>query len=130
LRTWEGRLERGELASGGCHGWIDDRVPPGCAVGHRRRARWLERGAVIGEHVHTHTEELYYIVSGVAEMRLGDEARRVGPGDLIVTPLNGRHGISNVGDTDLDFLVIEVHPPAITSRLPRKVPVAAGGDDG
>ena len=84
-------------------------------------------GAVIGEHIHTHTEEIYYIISGEAEMRLGDEAARVGPGDLIVTPLNGRHGIANVGDTDLDFLVIEVVPPAIRDRLPEKVPVAAGG---
>lgn len=85
-------------------------------------------GAAIGEHVHTHTEEIYYIISGHAEMRLGGESRPVGPGDLIITPLNGRHGIANVGDTDLDFFVIEVHPPAITARLPRKIPVAAGGD--
>lgn len=85
-------------------------------------------GAVIGEHVHTHTEEIYYIISGEAEMRLGDESRRVGPGDVIITPLGGRHGIANIGDVDLDFLVIEVHPPEITDRLPRKIPVAAGGD--
>jgi mannose-6-phosphate isomerase-like protein (cupin superfamily) len=85
-------------------------------------------GAVIGEHVHTHTEEIYYIIAGRAEMRLGDESRAVGPGDLIITPLGGRHGIANVGETDLDFLVIEVHPPAITDRLPAKIPVAAGGD--
>jgi mannose-6-phosphate isomerase-like protein (cupin superfamily) len=83
-------------------------------------------GAVIGEHVHTHTEEIYYILSGRAEMRLGGEARPVGPGDLVITPLGGRHGIANVGDEDLDFLVIEVHPPAILERLPAKIPVAGG----
>ena len=85
-------------------------------------------GAIIGEHVHTHTEEIYYIISGDAEMRLAGESRPVGPGDLIITRLNGRHGIANVGDDDLDFLVIEVHPPAIRDRLPTKIPVAAGGD--
>lgn len=47
--------------------------------------------------------------------RLGGEFRPVGPGDLVITPLNGRHGIANVGDTDLDFLVIEVHPPAFAA---------------
>lgn len=85
-------------------------------------------GAVIGEHIHTHTEEIYYIISGEAEMRLGQESRRVGPGDLIATPLNGRHGIANVGDTDLDFLVIEVVPPAIRDRLPEKVPAAGDSE--
>lgn len=84
-------------------------------------------GAVIGEHVHTHTEEIYYVISGRAEMRSGGDSQLVGPGDLIITPLNGRHGIANVGDTDLDFLVIEVVPPAIHELLPKKIPVAAGG---
>ena len=34
--------------------------------------------------------------------RLGGEFHPVGPGHLIISPLNGRHGIANVGDTDLD----------------------------
>lgn len=48
-------------------------------------------GAVIAEHVHTHTEEIYYAISGRAQMRLGEESRAVGPGDLILTPLDSAH---------------------------------------
>ena len=38
----------------------------------------------------------------VQSKRLGGESHPVGPRDLIISPLNGRHGIANVGDTDLD----------------------------
>lgn len=87
----------------------------------------LPPGGLIEEHHHTLTEEIYFIIAGQAEMRLGDDWRRIGPGELVITPLNSRHAITNVGDDDLEFLVMEVVPPAIRDRLPRKVPVTTGG---
>lgn len=87
----------------------------------------LPPGAVINEHDHTHTEEIYFIVAGTAEMRLGDDWSRVRAGDLVATPLNNRHAIANVGEGALEFLVMEVVPPAIRDRLPRKDPVTTEG---
>lgn len=87
----------------------------------------LPAGSAINEHNHTLTEEVYFILTGEAEMRLGDDLRRISGGDLVATPLNSRHAIANVGDDDLDFLVLEVVPPVIRERLPRNVPVTTGG---
>lgn len=78
----------------------------------------VECGGLIGEHVHTRTEEIYYIVSGRGLMMLDGETREVGPGDLIMTPLNGRHSIENIGDEELEFVVAEALPPSIVERLP------------
>ncbi|TMC25750.1 MAG: cupin domain-containing protein [Chloroflexi bacterium] len=106
------RLATGGMLHGDWESFEYCRVPP---------------GSVIGEHVHSRTEEIYYIVTGRGEMRMNDARREVGPGDLIVTPLNGKHGIANIGDEDLEFLVVEVLPPAITAVLPALSPVAEAG---
>ena len=106
------RLATGGMLHGDWESFEYCRVPPGSAI---------------GEHVHSRTEEIYYIVAGRAEMRVNDARREVGPGDLIVTPLNGKHGIANIGDEDLEFLVVEVLPPAITAVLPAHSPVAEAG---
>lgn len=87
----------------------------------------LPPGAQIDEHNHTLTEEIYVILAGQAEMRLGDDWHTIEAGQLVATPLNTRHAIANAGDEDLEFLVLEVVPPAIRDRLPRKVPVTTGG---
>ena len=49
---------------------------------------------------------------------LEGEGREVGPRDLIMTPLNGRHSIENIGDSVLEFVVVEALPPSIVERLP------------
>ncbi|MFD1811644.1 cupin domain-containing protein [Rhodococcus gannanensis] len=78
----------------------------------------LAPGAAVGEHIHTRTEEIYYIVAGHGRMTLNGETRDVGPGDLAMTPLNGRHSIENIGDVDLEFIVVEALPPSIVELLP------------
>ena len=77
----------------------------------------LQPGGVIGEHVHTRTEEIYFVVSGRGEMTFDGETFEVEPGDLIMTPLNGRHGIRNLGDEPLEFVVAEALPPEIVKLL-------------
>ncbi len=84
----------------------------------------LQVGGVIGEHVHSRTEEIYFIVRGRGEMTFDGEVFEVEPGDLIMTPLDGRHGIRNIGDIPLDFVVAEALPPAIASLLPDYSPSA------
>ncbi len=78
---------------------------------------WLPPGGVSGEHVHTRTEEVYFILSGRGEMLLDGTPRPVGPGDLVLTGLGTRHGLRNVGDEGLGWLVIELLSPATAGVL-------------
>ncbi len=93
----------------------------------------LEPHAAVGEHVHTRTEEIYYIVAGRGLMRLTtateDLVQEVGPGDLIMTPLNGRHSIESIGEEELEFVVVEALPPEIVSRLPSYSPTTSPSSD-
>jgi mannose-6-phosphate isomerase-like protein (cupin superfamily) len=78
-------------------------------------------GSVIGQHVHTRTEEIYFVISGNGEMIAPSGRAPIGPGDVVLTPLGGQHGVENVGTTDLEFLVIEVMPESVAARLPEKI---------
>ncbi len=74
----------------------------------------LPQGGVIGEHVHVRTEEIYFVTKGKATMYLDDVAHVVGPGDLILTPLNGKHRAEvDQDDAEWEFIVAEVLPPEI-----------------
>jgi mannose-6-phosphate isomerase-like protein (cupin superfamily) len=86
----------------------------------------LPPGAVCGEHQHTRTEELYFILSGEGELRLNDVPHRVRPGHLIANGLGTRHSFRNLGKEDLNWLVIEVFSPATTKALFADVPFREG----
>ena len=79
-------------------------------------------GTSIGEHVHSRTEEIYFVIKGRGEMRVGGEVREVGPGDLVLTPLHERHSFHPIGEETVELIVSEVLPPAITDRLPAHAP--------
>ena len=64
----------------------------------------LAPGAATIPHHHAVTEEIYYILSGSAEMTLDGETRPVGPGDAIAIPPGRRHTIRNTGPAELVFL--------------------------
>ena len=64
----------------------------------------LAAGAATTPHHHAVTEEIYYILSGSADMTLGAETRPVGPGDAIAIPPGVRHTIRNTGSGELVFL--------------------------
>src|SRR5579871_5282094 len=61
-------------------------------------------GATTTLHYHPVTEEIYYILAGVGQMRLADELRTVGPGDAIAIPPGMIHQITNTGVETLAFL--------------------------
>ena len=61
-------------------------------------------GQTTAPHYHPRTEEIYYILSGEGQMRIGDEVRRVGPGDAIAIPPGETHQITNTGSETLRFL--------------------------
>lgn len=77
----------------------------------------LPPGGVSGEHVHTRTEELYFILAGTGRITCEGGARLVRSGDLIATPLRARHGLTNTGHDPLAWLVIEVSAPAQSAAL-------------
>lgn len=82
----------------------------------------LPPGGECGEHEHTRTEELYFIVSGDGELVLNGVPHRVRPGHLIANGLGTRHRFRNLGDEDLNWLVIEVFSPATTQALSADLP--------
>ncbi len=79
----------------------------------------LSPGAVNGEHVHTRTDEVYFILAGRGEVTLDGRSYPVRAGDAILTPLGSRHGLVNTGAGLLEWLTIEVTAPATTEILKR-----------
>lgn len=68
-------------------------VPPGTSIG-----------------VHTHmadNEELYVVLSGTGIMTVGTEESAVGPGDVIINPPGGTHGLRNTGPQEIRLIVVE-----------------------
>lgn len=86
----------------------------------------LPPGADCGEHRHTRTEELYFIISGEGELLLNDVPHPVRPGHLIANGLGTRHRFRNLGTEDLNWLVIEVFSPETTQALSADVPIREG----
>lgn len=97
-------------AAGGSGGLLWKRLVPGFdLVGDLESLEYARLGphGKIGEHVHTGTEEIYFITKGRARMIVDDEAAEVGPGDLVLTPIGGKHSATPL-DGGFEFLVAEV----------------------
>jgi len=76
----------------------------------------------VGDHVHTRTEEIYFIVSGHGEMRVNGEVGTVGPGDLILSPRDTRHGLAANQGESIEFIVLEVLAPQVVAGMPKYSP--------
>jgi mannose-6-phosphate isomerase-like protein (cupin superfamily) len=64
----------------------------------------LAPGQSTTAHFHHRAEEIYYILHGEGRMTLGEETRRVGPGDAIAIPPGMVHTIKNDDAEPLVFL--------------------------
>ncbi len=64
----------------------------------------LPPGSNTVAHHHVQTEEIYYILEGAGQMRIGCESETVGPGDAIAIPPGAPHQIANTGVGVLRFL--------------------------
>ena len=73
---------------------------------------WVEGEPGSEQAVHSHEgrEQVYVIVQGQGEMRVGDEVEEVGPGTLIYVPPGTGHSIKNIGDERLVY-VSSTSPP-------------------
>jgi mannose-6-phosphate isomerase-like protein (cupin superfamily) len=83
-------------------------------------------------HRHPRTEELYYILRGEGQMRVGEEWRGVGAGDGILIPSGSLHQIRNAGPQPLVFLCCCAPPYAhedtiLEPSTERRAPSATGG---
>ncbi|WP_163401260.1 cupin domain-containing protein [Flavobacterium fluviatile] len=56
---------------------------------------------------HHPEEEFFYILEGTAQFFLDGKTVTAGPNTSFYCPPNAEHGISNVGKTDLKYLVIK-----------------------
>lgn len=79
-------------------------------------------------HWHTHEEEHFYVLEGQGLMRVGRKEYKVGPGDYVVFPPNGRagHAIKNVGRKPLRYLVIGTRETGDVCVYPDSGKVAIG----
>ena len=50
--------------------------------------------------------EVYFVLKGQGQVRLGNRSRRVRPGQAVYIPPNELQQITNTGSTDLEFLCI------------------------
>jgi mannose-6-phosphate isomerase-like protein (cupin superfamily) len=72
------------------------------------RKRALNKGAAIGMHVLKH-DEVYYVVSGRARLRVDDQQVEVGPNTAVFMHEGADVGIWQEGDEEL--VVIVAYPP-------------------
>ena len=69
--------------------------------------------SVVEPHSATHSphrhieDEFFFVLEGTAEFYLDGETRVVGENTSLYCPSNMEHGIRNVGDTKLKYLVIK-----------------------
>jgi len=65
----------------------------------------LEPGQVQSAHAHVDQDKFYFVVEGVGEFVVGEEAGRAGPGLTIWAPAGVEHGVTNTGSQRLVLLV-------------------------
>jgi mannose-6-phosphate isomerase-like protein (cupin superfamily) len=56
------------------------------------------------KHDHQDHEEIYYIISGDGQIKIGDEVARFRDGDIIYIPEKTSHSITNDGSEMVEFL--------------------------
>lgn len=57
-------------------------------------------------HIHTE-DEFFFILEGSAEFYLDGKTKNVGPMTSLYCPSGIEHGIKNIGDTELKYIVIK-----------------------
>lgn len=82
--------------------------------GNNNEARWncfaiavLPIGATAGYHKHINTDEIFYIIEGMATVTIDDKAQQIKKGDVVLTKIGSSHGITDVKEK-LKFIVVEI----------------------
>ena len=79
-------------------------------AGHLQMLNWavLPEGHSFRLHLHQDMQEVFVIVSGRVEMRVGDQRRDIGPGDTVIVDAGEVHQMTNVGEGAAEYLVFGV----------------------
>ena len=62
-------------------------------------------------HAHAGSDKVYFVIEGAADVRIGDEIRRLGPGEAAHAGPGLAHGIANPGPGRLTALVFMAPKP-------------------
>jgi len=92
----------GDGAAGASIRWLIDEEHDGAGIFVMRMIE-LEPGGYSPHHTHPY-EHQNFVVDGHGELRLGEEIRPLGPGDVALVPAGLRHQYRNTGSTTLRFL--------------------------
>lgn len=76
----------------------------------------LQPGEAIAEHYHPYSEEFLFCIRGELEVDVDDVAVPVPAGSAILVPIESRHRVRNVGDTEA-FAVFHLGPLAPRPEL-------------
>jgi len=97
-------IEKAEKTQAGYRYWFADKQ---LADGNTLKLSVVEPGK--GTHApHEHAEdEFFFVLEGTAEFHLNGETTVRGPMTSFYCPTGSMHGIRNVGDTELKYLVIK-----------------------
>ena len=82
-------------------------------------------------HSHRVQEEMFFILEGTGEVRIGAEKFAIRAGDIIACPTGGpetAHQIINTGKTELKYLSISTKSPAEICEYPDSGKIAGFGD--
>jgi len=87
---------------------VTDQISRRVLIGEKEMIVWwsMKAGAHAAAHRHPH-EQMFWMISGRMDFRLGGERRTCGPGDLAVVPGGVEHEAWFVEDTE----VIDVFSP-------------------
>lgn len=72
-------------------------------------------------HNHRFAEEMFFVLEGSGEVRIGSESYPVCAGDVVACPAGDRdtaHQFINTGNTDLKFLAVSTKPPTDVVEYP------------
>ncbi len=96
---------------------VTDKITRRVLIGEKEMIVWwsMQAGAHAAAHTHPH-EQMFWVISGRMDFRLGTERRMCNPGDLGVVPGGVEHEAWFPEDTD----VIDVFAPPREDFMPGK----------
>jgi quercetin dioxygenase-like cupin family protein len=59
-----------------------------------------------GDHVHSTIEEIFYVIEGRVQIRVGERLLQIQPGDFVLVPPGTAHGFGSLGDDPAKLLLI------------------------